>query len=87
MKNNNPQDKITVEVLFHAESTFSYGVYVDKSPYADGWSRLEWLTKAHSVLTKKDSTPYKQRPSYFLTAPRWLLDLKNVKYKEDEDKI
>lgn len=76
---------ITVQVSFHAESEKSIGVLVDlhfdENEINTSASRLEWFPKSICSLEKTESPdPNKFLPTYFLTAPQWLLDKKNVKY-------
>jgi len=80
MANNG--DNLRIQVSFHAESESSYGVLVDLHFDSLGRntsaSRLEWFPKSKCTLEKVENVGW--RDSYFLTAPKWLLDKKNVKY-------
>jgi hypothetical protein len=71
-----------VRVSYHAETTKSYGVLVDfhEEPDTGGHyaSRLEWFPISLCELEKKEISG--KLPEYYLTAPEWLLKLKNVKY-------
>lgn len=74
-----------VQVSNHAESDKSYGVLVDlrfdEKGICFAASRLEWFPKSLCSLEKVESPDStKLLPTYFLTAPEWLLDKKNVKY-------
>ena len=69
-----------VRVGFHGESEKTIGVLVDvvigpgKHDYSA--SRLEWFPKSIckiEAIEEKDTIP-----KYFLTAPDWLLEKKNV---------
>ncbi len=76
------QEKIKVEVSFHALSDKSIGVLVDLRFDEHGnkmaASRLEWFPKSQCVLSRVETPGLMSK--YFLYAPKWLLDNKNVKY-------
>ncbi len=71
-----------VQVSLHRESKTSYGVLVDLVFNSEGRCssamRLEWFPMSICQLEKVEIPNY--LPAYFLTAPIWLLDKKNVKY-------
>lgn len=77
-------DKIKVQVLYSRESEKSYGLIVDLN-FNDkgrcvGGSRLEWFPKN---LCELEIIEFKTRLNeYYLTAPKWLLDKKKVKYEK-----
>jgi hypothetical protein len=75
------KELIKVQVSSPRESENSIGVFVklffdDNGNYSSG-TDLQWFPKSQCTLEKiesEDST--KQLPSYFLTAPKWLIDKK-----------
>lgn len=75
-------DKIRVQVSYSRESESSWGVLVDLVFGEDGHykasSRLEWFSKNLCELEKVEVENHV--PAFFLTAPKWLLDKKNVKH-------
>lgn len=77
-------DKVKVQVLYSRESEKSYGLIVDLN-FNDkgrcvGGSRLEWFAKSECELEIIEFT-YRLN-EYYLTAPKWLLDKKKVKYEK-----
>lgn len=77
-----PDDRIEVQVSGPVFTENSIGVLVDLHFSPEGIctsaSRLEWFPKKLCILRKIDND--KQLPAYFLKAPKWLLDKRNVKY-------
>lgn len=76
-------EKIRVQVSSSRESDTSYGVLVDLRFNEEGrciaGSRLEWFSKSICELEKIENEGF--LPTFFLTAPKWLLDKKNVNYE------
>lgn len=78
-------DLIRVQVSYKSQSDKSYAALVDlifdeKGRNTSG-SRLEWFPKSVCTLEKiEPEDPSKEHPSYFITAPKWLLDKLKVKY-------
>ena len=76
-------DVVRVQVSAVRESEKSYGCLVDLVFDATGKntsaSRLEWFPKSQCSIEKIASEPF---PEYYLTAPKWILDKKNVKYNK-----
>lgn len=72
-----------VQVSLSKESNSSYGVLVDLCFNEEGRCssamRLEWFPKSICQLEKVEIPGY--LPAYYLTAPVWLLDKKNVNYE------
>ena len=72
-----------VQVSAPRESEKSYGclveMYFDANGKNTGAGRLEWFPKSHCSIEKIPNEPF---PEYYLTAPKWLLDKKNVKYNQ-----
>lgn len=68
------------------ESEKSFGVLVDltfdEKGRCNSAMRLEWFPK--SLCTVEEVKVYEWLPAYFLTAPEWLLDKKNVKYDKSK---
>lgn len=77
-------DKVKVQVLYSRESKKSYGLLVDlhfdKEGKRTGASRLEWF--AMSLCELEEVEVPNQLAEYYLTAPKWLLDKKKVKYEK-----
>lgn len=74
---------IRVQVSYHAESENSIGVLVhllfDENGRNTSASDLKWFPKGLCTIERiepEDRT--RELPSYFLTAPKWLID-KNIK--------
>lgn len=71
-----------VQVSGVRQSETSYGVLVDlifdDKGRCSSASRLEWFPKSQCNIEKIEVENWV--PAYFLTAPEWLLDKKNVKY-------
>lgn len=77
------ENKYTVRVGFHSETTKSFGVlvdvHIDKETGNYSASRLEWFPKSRCELEKKEVKGHVL--AYFLTAPEWLLKQKKVNYE------
>jgi len=77
-------DKIRVQVSYSRESEKSFGLLVDLSFNDEGRcvaaSRLEWFPKNLCELERVEVPNYLL--AYYLTAPKWLLDQKKVKYEK-----
>jgi hypothetical protein len=75
-------EKKTVQVYLHAETTTAIGVFVslilDSDGHIQSGSRVEWFPKSICSLEKKEISG--KLPEYFLTAPEWILKSKKVKY-------
>jgi hypothetical protein len=72
---------IRVQVSYHAESENSIGVLVhllfDENGRNTSASNLQWFPKSLCLIEKIEPIDRnKDLPSYFLTAPRWLIDKK-----------
>jgi hypothetical protein len=69
-----------VRVGFHGEGEKSIGVLVDiilgPKPNDYSASRLEWFPKSLCSIEKIEAE--NRIPEYYLTAPDWLLEKKNV---------
>lgn len=79
---------ITVQVSGVRESLNSYGCLVDLLFDANGRNtsaaRNVWFPKSLcSIQIKEPEDPRVELPSYFLTAPKWLLDKNEVKYDKE----
>jgi len=78
-------EKITVQVSTLRETPTSYGVLVDLTFRQNGTlssaSRLEWFPKGECEISRVDVPNHVT--AFYLTAPKWLLDKKNVNYKKD----
>ncbi len=79
------KELIRVRVTYHAESEKSIGVLVDLLFDENGRntsaSNLKWFPKSLcSVERIEPVDPKKELPSYFLTAPKWIID-KNINNK------
>jgi|GEM_PF-1829018 len=78
------EENIRVQVSLWAESEKSYCCIVDLRFDEDGsysgGSRTEWFPKSLCSLEKIEKKPL--LPEYYLTAPKWILDKKNVKYNQ-----
>lgn len=77
-------DKIKVQVSYSRESEKSYGLFVDlffdDTGRCVGATRIEWFPKSECELEKTERPEC--LPEYYLTAPKWLLDKKKVKYEK-----
>lgn len=83
--NNN--ERIRVEVIYSREGESSFGVLVDlilnSEGKVSGGSRLEWFPKQLCELERIDFPEEERKlPEFYLTAPKWLLDKKNVRIKK-----
>lgn len=79
-------DKVKVQVEGPVrESETSYNVFVDLSFNESGRciaaSRREWFPKTLCDIEKLELF---DSIKYYLTAPKWLLDKKKVKYEKDK---
>lgn len=77
------KDLIRVQVSYHAESENSIGVLVhllfDENGRNTSASDLKWFPKSLCTIEKVEPADRtKELPSYFLTAPKWIID-KNIK--------
>ena len=77
------KDLIRVQVSYHAESENSIGVLVDLLFDENGRntsaSNLKWFPRSLcSVERIEPIDSIKELPTYFLTAPKWLIE-KNIK--------
>lgn len=77
-------DKARVQVSYSRESEKSFGLLVDLTFNDKGRcvaaSRLEWFAMSLCELEKVEVP--NQLAEYYLTAPKWLLDNKKVKYEK-----
>lgn len=79
------KELITVQVSSPRENEKSIGVLVnlifDDNGKNISASDLKWFPKSICSLEKKEAIDKsKEMPTYFLTAPKWLID-KNIKNK------
>jgi hypothetical protein len=77
------KELITIQVTSPRESEKSIGVLVDLVFNEDGLnvsaSNLKWFPKSLCLIERVEPVdPKKNLPTYFLTAPKWLIE-KNLK--------
>ena len=79
------KDNVTVQVSHWGESTTNFALLVDPNIIDGkvvGFSRKEWFPKDVCTLERIPAEdPKTDTAKYYLTAPAWLLDKKNVKYE------
>lgn len=77
------KDLIRVQVSYHAESENSIGVLVhllfDENGRNTSANTLKWFPKSLCIIERIEPVDRtKELPTYFLTAPKWIID-KNIK--------
>lgn len=93
MKSNLDNTPIEIEVEPFTETALSFGCYVDTNATNDEGKSLfagreVFFPKSKCAMRKEDRTglltdSYKYR-AFFLTCPKWLLEIEGVKFKSPE---